>query len=394
MKKIVDISFVRNNTTLISNLQVDFSEEILEDEIKNKIFRSIKFSPSFSFILSWESSRLLIRPTISLDELTKYNFCLGDDDIIEKSFFSFFTGPNIYLTRECMIKPSHWKNNPDFKIDTDMIIRVYYHHIHEWHYNPVTSAQFALACYDDYISTGNENSKKIFFQQVRFFRENCHEIGEMIAFPYLFPFNSLQPPWYSGLAQGQVLSVLVRAFILTEDVYYLDFAEKVTAFMFLPTNKSWIGGGGGVFTYTPEGFEWIEEYPTVPASYVWNGFVFAVMGLIDYNKLHPTSKNTEHIRQFILSIKGTINIYDRGYKLLYDRFNTKSKDGFIRLVKNLILKFLGRDKHYCGLLYTGLQAYQCKHLYYATKDEFFMNTYEKWRKHFDYDKFISLYKMD
>jgi hypothetical protein len=78
---------------------------------------------------------------------------------------------------------------------------------------------------------------------------------------------------------------------------------------------------------------------------------------------------SQHIKQFISTIKNTIDIYDTGNKLYYQR----------------------STKDYCGILYLGVQTYQCLHMYNATKDPFFYNLYKKWYQYFDINEFKTIY---
>jgi hypothetical protein len=355
---VANVIFERNDSSLIS-IKITFPNGRKNDD---EIISSITFSPSFPFKSIWKLDTLVLTPTTTLEELSKYELCLGDDKFVKKEKLQFLTGPYPYQTNEVSINLNYWLLNPSYQFTSDSLILTYYSYA-GWQPNAVISAQFALLCYKDYIKNKNESSKNLFFRQVRFFCSNYTLIDGAIAYPYPFPFRDLSAGWYSGMAQGQVVSVLIRAYVLTNDNKYLDIARKVVDFMFVPVNR------GGVFTYTPEGYEWIEEYPTTPSSYVWNGFVFAVMGLIDYNKVCPSPEITEHIRQCIISIKQTIDLYDTGSQLYYERLN----------------------RHFCDVRYIGNQVYQCRHLYFATKDEFFNDLYEKWLTYLDSDAFFALY---
>lgn len=71
-------------------------------------------------------------------------------------------------------------------------------------------------------------------------RNNFDVIDEdMVGFPYHFPMASygLEPIWYSGMAQGQVISVLARAYLLTHDETILPLIKKVNNFMLYPVSE-------------------------------------------------------------------------------------------------------------------------------------------------------------
>lgn len=86
-------------------------------------------------------------------------------------------------------------------------------------------------------------------------------------FPYgfgIFWTQSIEPPWYSALAQGQALSLLVRMNRIEEAraVYETFSSPRIT----------WRHGGE----------TWFLEYPVSPVNPVFNGHAFAIIGLIDY----------------------------------------------------------------------------------------------------------------
>ena len=78
--------------------------------------------------------------------------------------------------------------------------------------------------------------------------------------------------WYSAMAQGQAMSVLTRAYALSDDRRYLDCARRATALFDIPS------ADGGLLA-TLFNLRWYEEYPTVPGTFVLNGFIYALVGL-------------------------------------------------------------------------------------------------------------------
>jgi hypothetical protein len=365
--QVFELSFERNDSTLIS--EIHLIGKNVSKKKKKVVLQSISLTPVFTYNAEWKESALVIKPKEILEELTKYQLHVGDGKTRKKQSFAFMTGPYPYAYHKTnAISPQFWfKEDNGIRVNSDGLLEVFYGE-DGWHRNFTTVAQLALACYDDYIRNKNPKSEQLFWTQVKDLCSHYNEIDNMAAYPYSMPWKifSLPAGWYSGLAQGQVLSVLVRAFVLSNDDYYLDVAQKVADFMFRPVQE------GGVFTYTPEGYEWIEEYPTNPPSYVWNGHVFAIMGLIDFNKIRCSEKVSEHIDNLIMSVKNTIEIYDTGSQVHYWRWDSK----------NL-----------CGTLYTGIETYQCLHLYHATKDMWFYDLYKKWLHYFDHNEWEAIYKV-
>ena len=358
-----EMDFERDSHFLIKNITIICNN--LTEEDKQPIVESIIIVPEFVYEIEYEGVKLIITPKDELDELTRYTLLIGDDQVIDQQSFSFITAPYHYLTTELVISPQFWLSDEKIRINSQGQIEADYGPIIGWQRNFVTMAQFALACFDDYIDSQNQESLDLFILEADYFLSNYNVIDGNIAYPYLFSYYELLATWYSGLAQGQIVSVLVRAYILTNNSKYLNFAINIINFMLLPVER------GGVLTYTPEGFPWIEEYPTNPQSLVWNGFVFAVMGLIDFNKVAPSEILTQYIDSFIYSLKNTVDFYDTGSSLLYGRKVRYNYD--------------------IDLRYTGIHTFQALHLYKATEDPFFYDLYLKWSSYFNYADFIALY---
>lgn len=98
------------------------------------------------------------------------------------------------------------------------------------------------------------------------------------AWEFDFDFNgagvSMQAPWISAMAQGQAMSLLVRAYSVNPNADYLDAAERALD----PLQKT-IADGGVAADF--DGVTWLEEYPADPSQHVLNGFEYTLIGLAD-----------------------------------------------------------------------------------------------------------------
>lgn len=64
-----------------------------------------------------------------------------------------------------------------------------------------------------------------------------------------------------------------------------------------------------------------EEYPTTPASYVLNGFIYSLLGLYDLNNTapQPIAKEAGKLfRQGMMSLKKMLMLFDTGSGTNYD----------------------------------------------------------------------------
>lgn len=93
---------------------------------------------------------------------------------------------------------------------------------------------------------------------------------------------TLAPGWYSAMAQGHALSILSRAHALTGERRYAVAARRALA---IYRAASGGGQGSGVRTLFMGQHPWYEEYPTTPALFVLNGFIYSLFGLYDMKEL-------------------------------------------------------------------------------------------------------------
>lgn len=68
------------------------------------------------------------------------------------------------------------------------------------------------------------------------------------------------------------------------------------------------------------GHTWFEEYPTVPGTFVLNGFLYALIGLYDFSKLSNMYSNdtNELLNEGLKSLRALLPLYDTGSGSIYD----------------------------------------------------------------------------
>lgn len=128
-------------------------------------------------------------------------------------------------------------------------------------------------------------------------------------------FKSLEPGWYSAMAQGQAMSTLVRAYLLTREQVYLNSALRAI----MPfTLKSEDHGVKAVFMNK---YDWYEEYPTAPSSFVLNGFIYSLLGLYDLKETAGDKLGQEAKKLYdrgMDSLKAMLPLFDTGSGTIYD----------------------------------------------------------------------------
>lgn len=105
------------------------------------------------------------------------------------------------------------------------------------------------------------------------------------GFPYKFDVDAdgvpMLAPWISALAQGQAISVLARAYLLSGSPRYLRAALRaINPFLHrVPAGLTSAWGGR----------HWYEEYPAAHPEHVLDGFMFALVGLHELAPRSPTA---------------------------------------------------------------------------------------------------------
>lgn len=171
--------------------------------------------------------------------------------------------------------PSHyyvWCNDSprsDQPRDENGIVLCEYRHLSRPVYNATSIAQNAMHSWETWLHAGSETALDEFLRHARWLRDGMDERGRYV-YGWPMPERSLEPPWYSAMAQGLAISVLTRAWAHTLDDSYLEAAQRALAPFSVDV------ADGGVVT---DGGRWLEEYPD--GTRVLNGAIFGLFGLWD-----------------------------------------------------------------------------------------------------------------
>lgn len=144
-------------------------------------------------------------------------------------------------------------------------------------------------------------------------------------------FEDLPPGWYSAMSQGHGISLLARAFYHSGgNRKYLRAAVNALKPFKVPSSQ------GGVLAKFMGILPWYEEYPTSPASFVLNGFIYSLLGLYDLKQISPKTKGGKEAailyEQGMESLKKLLLMFDTGSGSVYDlrHFNLGSAPNIAR----------------------------------------------------------------
>jgi heparosan-N-sulfate-glucuronate 5-epimerase len=117
------------------------------------------------------------------------------------------------------------------------------------------------------------------------------------------------------MGQGHAISVLSRAYYHSGDEKYLQAAVRGLRPFRIPSHN------GGIATYFLNKYVWYEEYPTTPASFILNGFIYSLIGLYDLKSI-ALGKDADEAKklfdQGMNSLKNMLTLFDTGSGTTYD----------------------------------------------------------------------------
>jgi heparosan-N-sulfate-glucuronate 5-epimerase len=186
-------------------------------------------------------------------------------------------------------------------------------------YNPIAIAQYGLGNYNVFRRTGDTERRTKFLRIADWMSANLEpNRGGFKVWHHHFDWEyrtTLRAPWYSGLAQGQGISLLVRAFAETKKSAYLEAARAA----FEPLLHD-VSQGGVAFT-DETGDLWLEEYVVHPEAptHILNGFMWATWGVYDYWLVTRDTTAESLFEKCMQTIAANLHRFDAGFWSLYEQ---------------------------------------------------------------------------
>jgi heparosan-N-sulfate-glucuronate 5-epimerase len=181
----------------------------------------------------------------------------------------------------------------------------------------VVTAQWALGAFERYLrgegevwlAAATEPAERLLREQER---GGNHHGGWLHTkgMPHTY---RLDPPWLSGMAQGEGASLLVRLHAATGDQRFAEGAKRALVPLATPSSR------GGVRANLGAGF-FLEEYPTDPASLVLNGGIFALWGYYDVAVALDDDDARRQFEEGVDTLAAHIDRWDTGGWSKYDLF--------------------------------------------------------------------------
>jgi heparosan-N-sulfate-glucuronate 5-epimerase len=187
-------------------------------------------------------------------------------------------------------------------------------------YNPIAIAQYGLGNYNLFRRGGNAAQRDKVFLAADWLVGRLEQNPQGLAvWNHQFDWEyreRLRAPWYSALAQGQAISLLLRAHKESGKSRYIEAARSALACFFQPVSA------GGV-TFTDErGDLWFEEYIVSPPTHILNGFIWAAWGIYDYCLATRDPAAQDLFARAVQTLLHNLDRYDLGFWSLYEQSGT------------------------------------------------------------------------
>ncbi|MEU3784576.1 D-glucuronyl C5-epimerase family protein [Streptomyces sp900129855] len=136
------------------------------------------------------------------------------------------------------------------------------------------------------------------------------------------PRYEVRPGWYSAMAQGLAVSVVLRGYGTTDERSCPDTGEGVVEVMLRSP------AAGGCSDDDQLGRPLLDECPSEPVSHILNGAVFALFGLCELSR-HQGVAVHQHVAD---RLRDSPAEFDLGYRTRYDlRYRAPASPAYHRL---------------------------------------------------------------
>ncbi len=230
------------------------------------------------------------------------------------------------------------------------------------HYQPVELAHRCYHFMGAYLINGDTALLRRTARYLRKTMELSRAVGDASYVPYSFDKRVhrdeptvLKAPWYSGMAQGELLGASMRLWEFTGDTAFLNYGHR----LFNSLLRVRGGDGPWVTQVDGSGYFWIEEYPhDETPDLTLNGYIAAVFGVYDYYRLTKSDSALGLYEACLTTLKHYLPQYRRPGDYSYYCLGHRSP--------------ANADYH-------NLHVSMCGHLHRMTGDEFFRTMAEELR---------------
>lgn len=197
-------------------------------------------------------------------------------------------------------------------------------------YFPISIFQYGLGLYDLFLETKDKKYYNKFIKISNWAIENQKESG---LWECMGTLNDKAHETQSSMCQSEGASILLRAYIETDDMKYYEAAKQAIDYMLIDVKD------GGTCFYENEEIIF-QEYVSKYNLSVLNGWIFSIFGLFDFTLICNERKYKDILDNTLKSLANNLKKYDRGFWSSYDNKGTIASPSYHDLhIKQLKLLY-------------------------------------------------------
>ncbi len=195
-------------------------------------------------------------------------------------------------------------------------------------YHPIRIAQFALHRFGVWRSTNDVVAREDFLAQAAWLRDSQQEDSMPGLYRFAFPWSKYGAPpgWSSAMAQGEAISVLLRADSIEPGHGFDAGAVRAT----LPFRND-IASGGVVWESGDDVF--FEEIANEHAPHVLNGCIFALFGVWEIWMLSGEPWLQRLAQRCVATLRRWLPRFDTGWWSLYSLLRSATDQPHLATLK-------------------------------------------------------------
>ena len=163
---------------------------------------------------------------------------------------------------------------------------------------PITVIQYGLGCYEKVLA-GEKDFAEKFLIAAEYMKGTQDEKGRWDAFRAQKTHD-----YYSSMVQGEGISLMLRAYVMTEDESYLTAAKKAYEIMIAPVEE------GGTAEKCGEDLLLLEA---TDKPMILNGAIYSMFGVLDLAILTGDESVKSTLDSIVNGIKNKLSEFDNGY---------------------------------------------------------------------------------
>lgn len=233
-----------------------------------------------------------------------------------KKWYKMLTGQSIShvnqgagtcYSRDCVAGYYNDLTEKITKDDPSILVPKYYVDSGEEIFFSIGIFQYGLGAYDLYLQTGQQQYLDKLIACADWAVANQEPNGAWDTFSYQNPEHP-----YSSMAQGEGISLLLRALIATKDEKYFKAATLAKEYMLIPLED------GGTTGYDGED---VVLYEDTEDPVILNGWIFSLWGIYDYWKYTKDAATGDILDRTVRTLVRQLDDFDIKYWSKYDAGN-------------------------------------------------------------------------